>query len=164
MQKVAVQLGLSSIPSVAEIEAKLIEIARGRIKETAILYVKNEVAFEAGNFSLSISIPAGSSNTQIIDALNSSKDQLISDHQTKFTKASIETRFNFWCTELENSISSGWSVNARKLFYGRTIYNEIQAWLLHSRKANLWEVIISEESDPICLDTVKTLKDILLSI
>src|SRR3989338_10381281 len=60
---VAKRILLEKAPSLQEITDKLIGFAKNQINYTVILYVKNEIYFQAGNFDVNPSIPINNSMT-----------------------------------------------------------------------------------------------------
>src|SRR3990167_320163 len=89
---VAKRILLEKAPSLQEITDKLIGFVKNQINYTVILYVKNEIYFQAGNFNVNPSIPIN--NTMTIDELKNSvgikRDTILARYSNSFSDTLIE--------------------------------------------------------------------------
>lgn len=165
IEAIAKKILLAAAPSAKQIEDKMIELARLQINHTISLYVKSEIYFQAGNFDISprLTISPTTSVAEIKAAMDDRKTQLLAEYNTNFSETIIEARLNHWKAILENSISTGWSKEAREYFIGKRLLKEIQNWLFGTKNILLWEHIINSE-DEDCIETCKELREILNAI
>jgi hypothetical protein len=110
-----------------------------------------------------LTISPTTSVAEIKTAMDDRKNQLLVEYNTNFSALTIETRLNHWKAILENSISTGWTKEAREYFIGKRMLKEIQNWLFGTKNILLWEHIINSE-DENCLETCKELREILNAI
>lgn len=152
----------SKAPSVSQIEQKMIELATQQINYTISLYVKNEIYFEAGSFDISAGIRIDETTTTggLAAAMSQKRNELITKYNNNFSETEIEKRLNNWKLLLQNSISNGWSNEARELFVGKRMLNELQNWLFGKKTILLWEHIVDSD-DPACVRACKELREIL---
>lgn len=162
---VAKKVLLNSAQSLNEIEDKLIELAKDQINHVITLYVKSEIYFAAGNFDVSPKIDLNKSTpiSDIKNAINQRKTELLKQYNTTFNEAYIETRLTYWKSLLENSIKSGWSNEAKKHFIGKRMIKELQSWMFGTKSILLWEHIINTEEE-VCRNAYKELTDIINKI
>jgi predicted ATP-binding protein involved in virulence len=156
---------LSGSKSIAEIEAKIVELAKNQINYLATQYVKSEIYFKAGNFDVSprLTIDNSTSISSIAAAMDTRKNELLNSYNIEFSKTNIEKNLNEWKTKLESSLVSGWSEDARKIFFGKSILKSLQQWLFGSKNIVIWEHMVSSD-DPHCREACVELKSILNKI
>lgn len=152
----------TSTITVAEIQEKLVNLARAQINNCIARYVANELRFKAGAFDATPLITINSTITpeEIITAINSQKNSNISKLSTNFSENFIRERVTYWKTTLERSIASGWSEDARKLFPGKELLAQITHLLFPANRVNIWQEIINDD-DPVCVIATQPLRDIL---
>lgn len=159
---VAKRILLEKAPSLQEITDKLIGFAKNQINYTVILYVKNEIYFQAGNFDVNPSIPINNSMT--IDELKNSvgikRDSILARYSNSFSDTLIEERLTYWKEKLEASISSGWSDDAKKYFVGKRLISEIRGSIFGTKRISIWEHIMACEEQE-CVNAIKPLREII---
>ena len=162
---IAKSILLSNAPSVAAIEQKMLELAKGQLNHTISLYVKHEIYFSAGNFDVSpgIEITGATTTAEIAAAMNRRKNSLLTTYASDFTESYIESRLAHWKTTLESAISSSWTPKAREFFIGKRMLAELQAWLFKGKNILIWEHIVGSD-DPSCLRACNELRGIVSSI
>ncbi|MFA5431255.1 MAG: AAA family ATPase [Candidatus Paceibacterota bacterium] len=145
-----------------EIEDKLVEFAKEEINSSVIRYVVSEIRFKAGNFDSSpkASLPPEKTEESIIAAIKSSCEEKISQYATLFSEEFIRERVKYWNNKFNQSLSSGWSDEARTIFYGKGLLNRMQDWLFKGKKIIIWDQIINNKSEE-CLEAIEPLKKIL---
>ncbi len=165
LQKISLKIDSAKPRTVEEIGQKLIEFAKTQINSTVLHYVKSEIRFKAGNFDATPSIPItpSSSVEDIAKGIKDKKDIVVAGYENDFSEANIKARVEFWKSTLESAISNGWSDEARKLFYGKSILAQFASWVSPTRKVNIAEEIINDESAE-CKNAIKPLVDIIESI
>lgn len=162
IEVVAKKILLNSAPTAKQIEDKLVELAKLQLNHTITLYVKSEIYFQAGNFDVSpkLTIDTATSISDLTNAIDDQKNQLIAEYNFNFSQTNIAARLNHWKNLLENSIKTGWTEEAKKYFVGKRILKEIQNWLFRTKNFLLWEHILDSD-DPHCKQSYKELQDIL---
>lgn len=159
---IAKKILLSTAPSVDEIQARMVDLAKQQLTYAASLYVKSEIYFSAGNFDISPSLQINGQTElhQIANDMAVKRDALIAKYTSDFGNERIQERLMHWNQVLSNSISSGWSEDARRFFIGKRLLKDVQGWLFGSRKISLWEHVVNSES-PECIDACTGLTAIL---
>jgi predicted ATPase len=159
---VARKILLDKAPTVEEITARILAFAKKQINHTAVLYVKSEIYFQAGNFDISPNTTITETTTldELASSFSAKRNELLNQYSNQFDDIKIKERLSFWTTTLENSITNGWSEDAKKYFIGKRLLKEIQNSIFGTKTISLWEHIInSEELD--CQNAVKPLKELM---
>jgi predicted ATPase len=153
---------LDRAPSVDEITARIVEFARKQLKHTAILYVKSEIYFQAGNFDISPSVTITETTTveELANSFGEKRNILLNQYATQFDDNKIKERILFWTTRLENSIANGWTNDAKKYFIGKRLLKDIQNSIFGTKTISLWEHIVNS-NEAECQDSIKPLKEIM---
>lgn len=159
---VAKKILLDKAPSVEEITARIVKFARRQLKHTAILYVKNEIYFQAGNFDVSPSATITETTTleELANSICERRNTLLNQYAAQFDDDKIKDRILFWTTRLENSIEKGWTNDAKKYFIGKRLLKEIQNSIFGTKAFSLWEHIVNSDETQ-CQDSIKPLKEII---
>jgi predicted ATPase len=159
---VAKKILFDKAPSVEEITARILAFAKRQLNNTAVLYVKSEIYFQAGNFDISPSIRINETTT--IDELSASfstkRNEMLTQYSTQFDDTKIKERLLFWTTRLENSIANGWTEDAKKYFIGKRLLREIQNSIFGTKAISLWELIINSEETE-CQKVIEPLKELI---
>lgn len=148
-----------------QIKEKLAELAKKQINFCINLYVSNEIRFKAGNLDVSVDFRIDESTTSdnIITGINNKKNSKLQEYANMFSDEFIKERVNYWKQKLEDSLVNGWSEDARKLFYGKALLNQIQQYVFGAKVINLWEHIVNSEHQT-CVEAVKDLRKIINEI
>lgn len=149
-------------PSIEEITSKILGYAKKQLNHTAVLYVKSEIYFQAGNFDISPDITIDEKTTleQLGIAFTKKRDEMLSEYSTLFDDAVINERVKYWTERLENSIKDGWSEDAKKYFIGKRLLKDIQSSIFGTKTISLWEHIINSDETE-CQNVVKPMKELL---
>lgn len=165
IHKIALKLNPTTTLTVQDIGNKLVEFARDQINSNIVEYVRNEIRFQAGNFDATPVSKVLPSTTveEIIQRMVSKKDSVISEYASDFSEINIRAKVEGWKTKLENSLASGWSSEARVLFYGKGLLPRIAQYISPGKTIDLADEIIRDDSSE-CKNAIKPLADILASI
>lgn len=148
--------------TVEQIKGMLKESAALQINRCVSMYVASEIRFKAGNFDTTIDIriepstPAQNIATAIIEK----KNLRLKEYSSNFSDAFIQERVAYWKQKLEDSLAGGWSEEARKLFYGKALLNQLQQKIFGTKRISLWEHIINDDN-PSCVNAIKELRQII---
>ncbi|MFA7277443.1 MAG: AAA family ATPase [Candidatus Gracilibacteria bacterium] len=155
----------SPTKTLAAIEEKMIQLAREQINASTIQYVSSEVRFKVGNFDINTHAPSVTDDIEtLVTTLTTAKNDRLSSTATQISDSYIEERTRYWKETLENSIASGWTEEARKFFYGKSILKNLQQWLFPTKDAPIiWEHMVNDE-DPACRSATEPLRSILTNI
>lgn len=159
---IAQKLKVKNNLTIDQIKEIIIELARNQINQCIRLYVSNEVRFKAGNLDITptVTLSSTASTDEIIKSFNTKKNGILDEYTNKFSDDFIAQRVVFWKQKLENSLSNGWSNEAKKLFYGKSLFGPIQQQILGTKNISLWEHMINEKNTS-CENAVKELKTII---
>ncbi|MGV8947708.1 MAG: AAA family ATPase [Lutibacter sp.] len=159
---IAKKILLDKAPSVDEITNRIVAFAKKQLNHTAVLYVKSEIYFQAGNFDISPNITINETTTidQLSANFNTKRNELLSQYSNQFDDIKIKERLIFWTTRLENSIKNGWSDDAKKYFIGKRLLKDIQNSIFGTKTISLWEHIINSE-ELECQNAIKPLKELM---
>ena len=147
--------------SLDEIKKKLTELAQLQLNKITIRYVANEIRFKAGNLDITPILDHDiTTKEEIIKEMNKTKQEKLQKYSEIFSDEFIKLRIEFWNTKLQDSIKDGWTEEARKLFYGKSILSQIQQWIFPGKHVILWEQIINS-NDVNCVNAVTALKTII---
>lgn len=159
---VAKKILLDRAPSIDEITSRIIDFAKKQLKHTAILYVKSEIYFQAGNFDISPSITITGTTTidELANSFGEKRNNLLNQYATQFDNNKIKERIMFWTTRLETSIANGWTNDAKKYFIGKRLLKDIQNSIFGTKTISLWEHIINS-NEAECQEAIKPLREIM---
>jgi predicted ATPase/uncharacterized protein YlzI (FlbEa/FlbD family) len=159
---IAKKILLEKAPSVDEITNRIVAFAKKQLNHTAVLYVKSEIYFQAGNFDISPNVTINESTTidQLSSSFNTKRDEILNQYSSQFDDIKIKARLVFWTTRLENSIQNGWSEDAKKYFIGKRLLKDIQNSIFGTKTISLWEHIINSE-ELECQNAIKPLKEMI---
>jgi len=158
---VCAELKVVGTPSADEVESLLLEFAKQSLSMCVSLYVTNEIRFEAGNLDVS---PSGLNHPVVAGMLADSfvlnMQAAIDKYRIDFEEGKLRARVERWFHLLSDSLSAGWSDDARSMFHGKMLLNQLQTKLTGSKKIALWKHIIVSEA-PECKQAVEPLCSIL---
>lgn len=156
------KLGLAKQYTVNEIREMLASLAKQQINKCVGMYVASEIRFKAGNFDASTDaqIEPNTPIEEISKGIIEKKNLRLQEYSSNFSDAFIQERVTYWKQKLEGSLSGGWSEDARKLFYGKALLNQLQQKIFGAKRISIWEHIINDE-DPSCVEAIKELRQII---